>query len=205
MFHQTLRTVLVAAFTLLAAAAYADGVGLPSTEFSLPSPPRPGTQAFRKDFDVLHWWQRNRDEKACALARSQESHTVEALFGPSVGPLTANEFRWARTRLEKAFEVTARVSRYFKDKFRRVRPYDTDPSLTPCVKKPGGQRSYPSTHAALGGVGACVLARLYPAKAKRIQDYGAYIGKLRVIAGVHHPSDVAAGQSLARQICERLP
>ena len=53
-------------------------------------------------------------------------------------------------------------------------------------------------------MGACVLAEIFPAKASEIISYGNYLGELRVIVGVHHPSDVRAGQSLAQRICDKL-
>ena len=200
-----IRSVLLVTFALFVGVAYADWTQIPSSEFFLPNPPQPGSQAYRRDFEELRRWQQTRDEKACALGRAQQAPTVSAFFGPSSGLLTADEYQRAEPRLQEIFKFADRIAGYFKTKYHRKRPYDTDRGIVPCVAKPGGQRAYPSSHAALAAVGACELAKLYPAKAKRIIDYGAYLGRLRVIVGVHHPSDVEAGQSLARQICDRLP
>ena len=37
-----------------------------------------------------------------------------------------------------------------------------------------------------------------------MKKYGKYLGDIRFIVGVHHPSDVAAGQKLGQDICKRL-
>lgn len=197
--------MLVAALVLSLGVARGDFTQIPSSDFSLPNPPQAGSAAYRRDFELLHQWQKSRDPKVCALGQSQTSPTVEAFFGPTAGILTTDEYDRAEASLEKIFKFADRVAGYFKTKYHRTRPYDVDSSLTPCVTKPGGQKSYPSSHATLAAVGACALAKLYPAKAKKLADYGAYLGWLRAMVGVHHPSDVAAGQSLAKQICDRLP
>jgi hypothetical protein len=39
---------------------------------------------------------------------------------------------------------------------------------------------------------------------EKLLEYGEYLGELRIISGVHHPSDVNAGRSLGRAICDTL-
>ncbi len=92
----------------------------------------------------------------------------------------------------------------FKNHFKRPRPYQIVKDLQPCLVKPGYDESYPSGHAALGAIGGCLLAQRFPDKAYYLEQQGRIVGDLRVIGGVHNPSDVVAGQSLARQICDRL-
>ena len=79
--------------------------------------------------------------------------------------------------------------------------FTVPPRLAP---KPGGATSYPSSHATEGAVDACVLGLIFPDRAAQLTGYGRYVGDLRVISGVHHPSDVAAGPELAAAICGRL-
>ncbi|MGH2930169.1 MAG: hypothetical protein ACRDL8_18340, partial [Solirubrobacteraceae bacterium] len=48
------------------------------------------------------------------------------------------------------------------------------------------------------------LGQIFPDRADKLTAWGQYVGQLRVIAGVHHPTDVAAGQALAASICSWL-
>ena len=52
--------------------------------------------------------------------------------------------------------------------------------------------------------GACVLSELFPSEKSAFKSYAKRTGDLRWIVGVHHPSDVKAGQTLGQQICDRL-
>ncbi len=106
--------------------------------------------------------------------------------------------------MEKGTAFTERVSGYHKDKFARPRPYDTDRRVRPCVEKPRGSKSYPSSHAAVAKAVSCLLAQVFPEKSTDLDTYGEFLGELRVIIGVHHPSDVKAGQMLGSEICARL-
>ena len=42
----------------------------------------------------------------------------------------------------------------------------------------------------------------YDSRGEFLYEYGVFMGELRKIVGVHHPTDVAAGQSLGKQVCE---
>ena len=64
--------------------------------------------------------------------------------------------------------------------------------------------SYPSGHATRGIIFALVLAELVPAQKDAILARGKQIGDDRVLAGVHFPSDVVAGQTLAKAILAQL-
>ena len=64
--------------------------------------------------------------------------------------------------------------------------------------------SYPSGHATHGMVDALVLAAIFPEQRDALLARGEQIGNDRVIAGIHWPSDVAAGQKLGREIAHRL-
>ena len=175
-----------------------------SNEFEMKSPPASGSATHKKDFQDLHYWQDERNSKQCALGAQQTFPTVLAFFGPSAGQLTDREYRKASPLLNRVFKFTSRVSSYFKRQYERPRPYVTDPTLHPCIAPPGLTKSYPSSHSSLAVIGACVLGELFPSKADSLMEYGKSLGELRVIVGVHHPSDVKAGQKLGLDICERL-
>ena len=60
--------------------------------------------------------------------------------------------------------------------------------------------SYPSGHSTAGYALALALAKKFPYKKELILQQGLKIGENRLIGGVHHPSDVAAGRVLATQV-----
>ena len=195
---------VAALLVLFSQSAFADWTKLSSKSFKMIDPPEEGSAAYEKDFEVLHKYQASRTKADCNEAYGQLSHTFENFFGPESGQLTEAQFAKYDELLTKVFKLTARIGGYYKEKWERPRPYITDDTLRPCIPKPGPSRSYPSTHAALGMVGGCVMAAALPKLAKQLESHGKRIGDLRLIVGVHHPTDVKAGQKLGKEICERL-
>lgn len=60
--------------------------------------------------------------------------------------------------------------------------------------------SYPSEHAAAAGAASTVLAYLFPEEAEFFAARAEEAGQSRLYAGVHYPSDVAAGLALGRSV-----
>lgn len=185
-------------------AALADWTQLPSSDFELPPFPKEGSSRYKKDFELLHEYQESRDREQCALGLRQVHPTYEAIYMSADSPLSDAEAEAAQGLVSRVMKLADKISTYHKGKFMRPRPYDVDTSLEPCGRKPGGSKSYPSSHAANAMAGACVLAVIYPRSKKLILDYGRSSGDLRAVIGVHHPSDVEAGQKLGNEICARL-
>ncbi len=188
---------------LLASSAAAEWRGIPSTDFAMKAPPAPGTSESDKDFAELLTLQASRTPAQCAIAAAQAIPDFESLFGAS-GILSKPEAAAAAPFVNAASKLLSKISGYHKKKFARPRPFSVDPRVTPCIEKPSGATSYPSTHAAAGVFDACVLSRLFPARANILASHGRDAGELRLVAGVHHPSDVAAGRLLGEQVCARL-
>lgn len=188
---------------------------IPSKDFTMADPPTENDGTFNNDFEKLKELQNIREPIAekrglhevsdpCKLARKQRFPTFKAFFGPTANILSEEEFEKAEPILDQVSTFTERVAGYYKDKYERARPFTTDPSIIPCVTRPVGKKSYPSSHAAVATADACILAKIYPQYAPNLEALGSYLGNLRAIVGVHHPSDIAAGQILGRSICERL-
>ena len=90
---------------------------------------------------------------------------------------------------------------------RRPRPFLSDSAITTCI--PNDERlrasfSYPSGHAALGFAWALVLAELVPSHADALIERGRDFTWSRVVCGVHYPSDVEAGRTVASAAVARL-
>lgn len=185
-------------------AAHADWKDVDASEYALDAPPKAGSAKYKEDFRILHEQETKRGTKECELAAGQVKPTFDALFGESAGILTDDQLNETRDFVTRVMKYTEKVSNVFKAKYMRPRPYNTDTTLKPCAVKPGGSKAYPSSHASMAAAAACVLGKLVPAKAKKLAEYGKYLGDVRYIVGVHHPSDVEAGQSLGAQVCDRL-
>lgn len=202
----TTKSLRLALLPLLLAAfpASADWTKIPSTDFRVAPYPKEGSARYKRDFEELHEHQENRSREQCALGRRQVHPTFDAIFGSQDSPLSDEEAALARPLVTKVMKLAEKISAYHKAQFLRPRPYDTDPSLEPCGVKPGGSKSYPSSHSANAAAGACVLAEIFPRSRQLILDYGQTSGDLRAVIGVHHPSDVEAGRKLGEELCKRL-
>ncbi len=201
MVKQPLLLPVLALF--LAVNAAADWQKIPATDFTMAPPPAPGSAESVADYATLLNLQASRTPEQCAAAAAELTPDFSSLFSGS-GILSAAEMDATRPLIDSASAWLSKITGAFKKQYARPRPYDADPRVVPCITKPGGATSYPSTHAAAGAFDACLLGSLFPARANALASHGKIVGDLRVIAGVHHPSDVAAGQDLGARMCARL-
>ena len=90
-----------------------------------------------------------------------------------------------------------------KNYFKRLRPFREDSRIEPLG--PHDQEfAYPSGHATRGYLYAKILAQIDPEKADALMERGRQIGWIRVVGGMHHPSDIAAGRVLGQAIARAL-
>jgi acid phosphatase (class A) len=188
---------------LLAVPCRAAWQSISASDFEVPPPPAPGSPGDVQDFATLLSLQDSRTPQQCSLAASMPIPDFASLFGPS-GILTSSEMTEVKPFLDQVSNKVSAVAGVFKKEYSRPRPYNENPQVQPCADKPSGATAYPSGHATEGAVDACVLAEIFPDRAAKLTDWGQYVGELRVISGVHHPTDVAAGQALAASICSWL-
>jgi len=90
-----------------------------------------------------------------------------------------------------------------KKDWSRPRPFSQDKRVHPPIDLPKNA-SYPSGHSTVGDLDALILAELAPDLKEAILARGLQIGDDRVIAGVHFPSDVDAGHTLANALFAKL-
>lgn len=180
--------------------------------YEVQNPPKSGSKEEQKDYEILHQLQDSRSQQDCEMARIARYPDFrifwEVLFPRYVdkvgekSPFSAEDIQEFKPFISRVMKQADDVTDFFKSKYRRLRPYDQDPTLTPCAFKPGGRKSYPSSHTSKAFAAACVLADQYPTAKDLLMDFAQYMGDLRVLGGVHHPSDVEAGKSIGLQICE---
>lgn len=195
--------LLAAALLASAVAARADWRALDAKDFMMDPPPAAGSPQAKAELDELVALQATRTPAQCAEARAEKTPDLASLFG-GAGILTDAELAKAQPLVDEVAKRMSAISGVFKKTYARPRPYDEDSRIVPCADKPGGATSYPSGHAAAGVIDACVLSRVFPARAADIEARGQLAGELRIVGGVHHRSDVVAGRALAAAYCGKL-
>lgn len=85
----------------------------------------------------------------------------------------------------------------------RARPYALEPALRTEVPPPG-HASYPSAHATEYAALAEIMSILNPECATSYRTLSDAVGHRREIAGVHYPSDTAAGIALGNRVARTL-
>lgn len=95
------------------------------------------------------------------------------------------------------------IGLHFKLKFNRPRPRQLIKTFYDLVIDDGKTTqspSYPSSHALIGRFLAKLLSHSYPSISEPILRLGSRLGRGRVVAGYHFPTDVYAGQYLADRL-----
>ena len=159
-----------------------------------------GSSEDYRDLQEVLRIQSERGRSDCAFAAAHPDFNFESLYADVLGP---GEIRRAAPILHDVFSLTGRFHREFKQRYLRPRPFEADPRVQTCARRPSDP-SYPSGHAVIGIVSSCVLEKMFPAKAALLREQGQRIGSYRVGIGVHYPTDVAAGQKLGQEVCDAL-
>ncbi|MBI5239819.1 MAG: phosphatase PAP2 family protein [Elusimicrobia bacterium] len=181
---------------------YLDRAKLSALEF--PPAPAADSAVDKADLEEVRSWQKRRTEGQCRDAAAQATATFEELFGdisPFARPLPQEA---ADFFLQVGIDVDTAVWDV-KEREKRPRPFRRDPSIEPCpgLKKPGGY-SYPSGHAAISRAYALALTDIAPGRRNEYITRANDAALNRVIGGLHHPSDIAAGKRLADMLYPSL-
>ena len=186
---------------LAASSVFAAGFDVDYDSLKVAAPPKKGSAAYRRDFKILHDYETSRTTAECKEAGSQSFASPKALFK---AVLTASELEKVEKLGQELLDTAEKACAPFKEEYLRPRPYDADTSLKPCVRLPGGSKSYPSSHATMGIIMAATYAKIFPAKKAALLAYGKRIGEFRMLGGVHHPSDVDTGRDIGHQLLKML-
>ena len=93
--------------------------------------------------------------------------------------------------------------KFLKDVYKRERPFVRDARVKPCLPRVQGL-SYPSGHSAMARLFALILADLAPERRAEFLAKADESALFRVLGGVHHPADTAAGKLLADTLYKNL-
>lgn len=157
--------------------------------------PKPGSIEELMDFEILLNYQDNRTPEQCELAADEEDASIEAFFGGKHALLSDHEIKFAKKKFRALTIKSGLAIYYYKKKYKRPRPYITHPEIKPCVELETS-KAYPSGHTTISRVYARALSYFFPERAILFLRRSDEVALNRVIGGVHHPSDVAAGKVL---------
>jgi membrane-associated phospholipid phosphatase len=84
-----------------------------------------------------------------------------------------------------------------------IRPSQLDPRLKP-VFPPPNHPSYPAAHGCLSTAAATVLAAFFPRDREHLLALADEAAEARIWAGIHYRFDIDAGETLGREVAEKV-
>lgn len=164
----------------------------------LPQPPAAGSEAGKVDLAELHKIEQGRTKAEAALVHADEKGDGIFIFRTVLGERFSAENEPLTAALsEHILNDESLVATALKGTFQRPRPYQADATLHPVCNTTDKPNSYPSGHSLTGYLEALTLAEIVPEKQREILVRADEFAYHRLVCGVHYPTDIAAGRSLA--------
>ena len=168
-------------------------------------PPARDSPATRVELDELLELQKARTPAEVAAARADRKTEIQRFYGALGFPDGANpQLPLLRALAEHVEDDTRPYVRAAKEKFRRLRPYEIESRLEPCIANVRGDLSYPSGHADYGYVMAYLLRDMVPERDVQLMTRADAFARQRLMCGVHFRSDIEAGRKAARWLSSAL-
>jgi acid phosphatase (class A) len=162
-------------------------------------PPAPDSPEGQADLQAIIEAQRARTPDAIAEAKTNTCFSIFA-FSDVMGPaFQRDKLPFTVVFFQRVFDDGMHGVAAAKKAFNRPRPFVANKQITTVVPQPANA-SYPSGHATFAYMTAILLAAMVPEKAPAIFARAATFAHSRVVAGVHYPSDLAAGRIAAAVI-----
>jgi acid phosphatase (class A) len=174
-----------------------------SLKTSLPLAPLQNSAQQKSDEQELFKYQKTRKAADCEQAKVEVMVSLSNFFGSKGSPIPMADIE----KLSPFFEQLRNDAHYFiqrlKKDFPRQRPFLYLKGLEPCVAKEV-TGAYPSGHAVLAELFGLVLTDFYPEHKKFLETRAKKIAEHRVLAGMHHRTDIEAGTKLGALIYEQF-
>ena len=171
-------------------------------KISVPEPPRNSSPAANSELLRIKELGSNRTQKEI---NSIKEHDMVATFAIR-NYLDYNDLHYESKDISKIVEMGAAVSRFYKNKFQRIRPWQLAGELGIDInhmKFPSDTMqtpSYPSGHSLQSRLVAEHYIEIYPQHKKGLVEAAEECGIGRVKAGWHFPSDHDAAILIATEI-----
>lgn len=171
--------------------------------FAAPSPA--GSPETRRELDELLAIQARRSAADVAAAQADRKTEISRFYAalgldPRNPPALPRLARLAE-RVEDDVRIYVRAA---KDHFRRLRPYEIEPRLEPCIENVKGDLSYPSGHAAFAWALYFLLKDMVPERRTELEARTREYARQRMVCGVHFPSDLEAGRLAASRVMDAM-
>jgi acid phosphatase (class A) len=195
--------VLAAASVLFAAVTATSPSKDMADMLTRPLPPPPNDSAETKaELALVLGLQSTRTAADIARAKAENTPSL-APYAEVIGPWFTEE------KLPKTYTLFANLTTQgfaycnaVKPDYSRPRPATVDSRIKPLFEETDS--SYPSGHAISSMLFALVLADLLPDLKPQIIARAQQIGFDRVMAGMHYPSDVTAGQYIGQTLARTI-
>jgi acid phosphatase (class A) len=168
-------------------------------------PPAADSAQTRAELDALLAMQQLRTPGEVDAARA-DRRTEVWQFAAALGlqPARLKSMRSLITLAERVEDDERPYVRAAKDLFRRLRPYEIEARLDPCIDDVRGDLSYPSGHATYGYLIAYLLIDMVPERRAQLWSRAQEFARQRMVCGVHFPSDLEAGRRGAEWLAQRF-
>ncbi len=179
-------------------------IGANEKRIGLPDFPANSSLRTEKELALLHEYVALRTpERVAQILAEREADGIKV--GPEMITTYMADARYAKTGeaigqlLDEINPVVMRI----KNRYDRVRAHKLDPTLTTVIDVPE-HGAYPSGHSTQAHSIAFLLTAIAPERKAEFESDALRVAVNREIAGVHYPSDSAAGRLLARQIVDLM-
>lgn len=179
-------------------------IGANEKRIGLPDFPANSSLRTEAELALLHEYVALRTPERVAQIRAErEADGIKV--GPEMITTYMSDSRYVMTgkAISQVLDEINPVVMRLKNKHDRVRAHKLDPTLTTVIDVPE-HGAYPSGHSTQAHAIAFLLTTLAPERRAEFESDALRVAVNREIAGVHYPSDSAAGRLLARQIVDLM-
>jgi acid phosphatase (class A) len=169
------------------------------------APPAADSAAARRELDELLVLQVRRTQADVAAAQADRKKDVSRFYAAlGLDPAHPPDLPALQDFTDRAEAEIAPYVRVAKKKFRRLRPYEIEPKLQPCIDDVKGDLSYPSGHSSYGYLMGDLLSEMVPERRTVLMKRAEEFARQRLVCGVHFPSDIEAGEHGANFLFDRM-
>jgi acid phosphatase (class A) len=168
-------------------------------------PPAADSGITRRELDELLEMQRVRTQAQVTAAQADRKKDLARFYAAlGLDPAHPPDLPALHRLTDNAEEDIGPYVRAVKEKYRRLRPYEIEPRLHPCIGDVKGDLSYPSGHATYGYLMGHLLSEVTPARRAALMRRAEEFANQRMICGVHFRSDLEAGRRGAVLLLQQM-
>jgi acid phosphatase (class A) len=169
---------------------------------SIPPAPLPGSPIDQQDLQGVLSLQASRTPQDIAEAQNDKKFRLEIVAGMLGPTFTKQNYPVVFALLDHVNQNEYLLNSTLKKEYQRPRPFEGHSEVKALFSVDGF--SYPSGHTSGAYTLAEIIAVLFPDQKSALLARAAAVGRSRIVAGVHYPSDVDQGKTLADALVAAL-